>query len=139
MKIFFLIVIVTFLFNGSTVSAAGIQKWVDENGQAHYGERPPANQKTGTIKNNISVVTVDVGATMPSVILYSTSRCGYCKKAKAFMSANKIQYREYDIEKNAVAHSEYKRMGGKGVPLLVMQDRTLHGFSSLSYQSFFGI
>ena len=29
--------------------AAGIQKWVDENGQVHYGDSPPAQTQTESI------------------------------------------------------------------------------------------
>lgn len=137
MKIFSLILVTFFLLHTPLANAAGIQKWVDENGQSHYGERPPSNQKAGEVKSKVSVVKVE--ARESSVVLYSTSRCGYCKKAKAFMNQQNIKYREYDIEKNAVARSEYKRMGGKAVPLLVKQGRTLHGFSKQHYERFFGL
>ena len=38
------------LFLGTCVHAAGIQKWVDENGQVHYGDSPPASAATESIR-----------------------------------------------------------------------------------------
>lgn len=135
MKTFLLILIAVLLLNASLTNAAGIQKWVDEDGRSHYGERPPSNQKADGVKSKVSVVKAV--ASKPSVILYSTTRCGYCKKAKAFMDQNDINYREYFIDKSSVALSEHKELGGRGVPLLVMGGRTLQGFTERMYQQFF--
>ena len=33
----------------ATAAQAGIYKWVDENGQVHYGERPPAGAEYRTV------------------------------------------------------------------------------------------
>jgi glutaredoxin len=137
MKIILLILAMFYFLNTSLVNAAGIQKWIDEQGRSHYGERPPSNQKADGVKNRVSVVKVV--ASKPMVILYSTSRCGYCKKAKAFMDEESIDYREYFIDKNVVANADFKKMGGQGVPLLVKEDRTLRGFNRRSYQQFFGL
>ncbi len=38
------------LFLGTCVHASGIQKWVDDNGQVHYGDSPPAKAATETIR-----------------------------------------------------------------------------------------
>lgn len=42
------ILIPILLFSCSSY-AAGIQKWVDENGMVHYGDSPPAKTKTESI------------------------------------------------------------------------------------------
>ncbi len=34
----------------SSSYAAGIQKWVDDNGQVHYGDSPPAKTKTESVR-----------------------------------------------------------------------------------------
>ena len=39
------------------------------------------------------------------VVMYSTSWCGYCKKAKNYFEANKIAYIEKDIEEWAISDS----------------------------------
>lgn len=117
--------------------AAGIQKWVDEKGRTQYGERPPSSMDASAVKETVSVV--DTQALEPTAKLYSTRRCGYCKKAKAFMKSNNIKYREYDIEEDSVARARYKKLGGKGVPVLELRGRTLFGFSKANYKRFFNI
>jgi hypothetical protein len=44
---------------------------------------------------------------------------------------------EQDFEKDSFANSEFKRLGGRGVPLLVRGEKTLTGFASSSYKRFF--
>ncbi|MBT3204625.1 MAG: DUF4124 domain-containing protein [Gammaproteobacteria bacterium] len=43
--------------------AAGIQKWVDENGNIHYGDTPPAQTKSQTI--NVSRPPSNPGKPLP--------------------------------------------------------------------------
>ncbi len=35
----------------TTAGAAGIQKWVDEDGKVHYGDRPPENVETEAMRS----------------------------------------------------------------------------------------
>lgn len=50
-KLLLLIVMVLSLIS-SQVYASGIQKWIDVNGQVHYGDTPPPQIQTQTIKTN---------------------------------------------------------------------------------------
>jgi len=115
--------------------AANIQKWVDSEGKVHYGERPPQAQESEAVSAKVSTVTPLSSG--PSLVLYSTAWCGYCKKARAFMRQEGIRFREYDIEKTPSAKRRYDKMGGKGVPLLVRGGETLQGFSVQRYRQFF--
>jgi len=123
------------LLSVGTLPAADIQKWTDADGKVHYGERPPSTAAASTVQGNISVV--EGANASASVSLYSTKRCGYCKKARAYMDKNNIRYREYDIEESYVANSRFEQMGGRGVPFLVMKGNTQQGFSQASYERFF--
>ncbi|MDJ0832645.1 MAG: DUF4124 domain-containing protein [Gammaproteobacteria bacterium] len=40
------------IFIACNSQAAGIQKWIDESGQIHYGDRPPAKVTSEEIKVN---------------------------------------------------------------------------------------
>lgn len=62
------------------------------------------------------------------VILYATSWCGYCKKARELLSENNIEYFEYDVEKSAEGKEQFKRLGGKGVPVLLINGEVLKGY-----------
>ncbi|RBP49146.1 glutaredoxin family protein [Arenicella xantha] len=123
---------------GSSISslsyAAEIKKWVDENGKTHYGEQAPAAVAVDRVDVTVNVVEA---AAVDSVVLYSTSWCGYCKQARRYLAANGIAYREYDIERNLVAKRQHQLAGGRGVPLLVRGDQTISGFSQSNYDRFF--
>ncbi|OOZ37040.1 glutaredoxin family protein [Solemya velesiana gill symbiont] len=66
--------------------------------------------------------------TSPRVTLYSTRQCGYCRQAKAFLQKKKVPFAEYDVERNRRAFNEFHRAGGRGVPLIVIGNRSFNGF-----------
>lgn len=63
------------------------------------------------------------------VVLYATEWCGYCQKTREFFKQNNISYVEYDIEKSERRRREHKRLGGKGVPLVKINDKVIHGYN----------
>lgn len=65
----------------------------------------------------------------PRVTLFATSWCGYCAKAREFFQSNDIAYLDLDIEKNADAEAEHEAIGGRGVPVIVVDGHVLHGWS----------
>ncbi len=64
-----------------------------------------------------------------SVTLYATEWCGYCQKTRELLKQNNIRYVEYDIEKSTIGRREHKRLGGKGVPLLRINGKVIHGYN----------
>jgi len=62
------------------------------------------------------------------VVLYATAWCGYCKKTRALLEQNNIAYYEYDIESSSEGNQQYRSLGGKGVPVLVVKGEVVHGF-----------
>ncbi len=52
--------------------------------------------------------------------MYSTPTCGYCEKAKVFFNKNKIKFTEKDISADERAQSQFARLGGRGVPLILV-------------------
>ncbi len=67
----------------------------------------------------------------PRVILYSTSWCPYCKKARRLLSSQGVEFVEKDFEMDAAANREYlvKENGYKGIPLIQIGDQLLRGFN----------
>ena len=65
----------------------------------------------------------------PPVVMYATSWCPYCAKARAYFARKGIAYVEYDIEKSAAVNAEFKRLGGRGVPLILVGKEKMSGFS----------
>lgn len=76
-----------------------------------------------------SIVITDEVKDQPSVLIYSTSWCGYCKKAKAFFEANDIAYTELDIEKDQTAKDAFEEAGYRGVPTILVDDEVIVGFN----------
>lgn len=136
-------------------AAAQIHYWVDENGIQHYSCDPPPDENA--VKSYQVFDTIDEApdrisspakssdpnnATQngyPDVFLYTTSWCGYCKQAKAWLDAHHVPYTNYDIEKFALAREEYKRLGGKGVPLIRVGDNLMRGWSEATMKRYLGM
>jgi glutaredoxin len=85
--------------------------------------------------NKVEVIPM---AGQPAVILYATEWCGYCKKTRAFFAENGIRYVEHDIEKSSEARDEHRRLGGNGVPLIVVGDEVIKGYSVQSLRQSLG-
>ncbi|WP_150429863.1 glutaredoxin domain-containing protein [Dechloromonas sp. CZR5] len=68
-------------------------------------------------------------ASQPEVSLYATEWCGYCKLTREFFAANGIRYTEYDIEKSSEALKQHRKLGGNGVPLIVIGDDVINGWN----------
>ncbi|MFZ2494160.1 MAG: glutaredoxin domain-containing protein [Candidatus Saccharimonadales bacterium] len=67
----------------------------------------------------------------PSIILYSTTWCGYCKMAKKYLDDKGATFVEKDVEADADAMKEVlKRLDGefRGVPVIAIGDKTILGF-----------
>ena len=69
------------------------------------------------------------------VVMYSTSWCPYCRKARRFFRQANIPYTEYDVEKSARAYEEYQRISGRGVPVIVIGDQVIQGFNKPAIKS----
>ena len=82
--------------------------------------------RAGTVPvDNIHLETIQ----NTRVVLLSTDWCGYCKLAKTFLDRNRIQYVELNIEKTQEGMRLYKQMNGNGVPIVLVGDTTIRGFS----------
>ena len=64
-----------------------------------------------------------------TVVLYATSWCGYCAKARDLLNKNDIDYLEYDIEASSRGRDEYDQLGGNGVPLLLIGGEMVEGYN----------
>ncbi|MDR3401374.1 MAG: glutaredoxin family protein [Chthoniobacter sp.] len=62
------------------------------------------------------------------VVMYTTSHCPYCKQAKAYLTRRGVPFREVDIEASGVGKLEYQRLGGNGVPLIMVGGTKVEGF-----------
>ncbi len=121
---------------------AEIYKWTDENGNTHFSDRASIQHESSTVDiqvNTYDSVSYDssIFDTGKKVVMYSTSWCGYCKKAKQYFKKNNITFTEYNIEKNAKAKREYKKMGATGVPVILVGKKRMNGFSQKGFEAIY--
>lgn len=65
-----------------------------------------------------------------SVILYSTSTCSYCNKAKDYLRQNNISFTEYNVGQDLRKADEMvKKSGQMGVPVLDIHGKIIVGFN----------
>lgn len=136
-------------------AGAQVYKWTDSTGKVHYGDRPPQDAKTEQVKvdavashvgppqaDNWAAIIRSPAASRPpdakTLTMYSTTWCGFCKRARAYLNAKGIAYREIDIESSPANRDQFKQYGGKGVPMFILGDRRLRGFNEESLAEFLG-
>jgi glutaredoxin len=137
----------------SAQASAEIYKWVDEHGRTHFSDKAPASAQVEevTIKINTysspsyspDIFTSDDNEkpgkrSSSKVTMYSTTWCGVCKKAKAYFRQNRISYTEYDVENSARGKQDFQKMNGKGVPIILVGNKRLNGFSQASFEQLYG-
>jgi glutaredoxin len=131
----------------ATPVAAQVYKWTDPSGKVHYGDRPPDDAKKQElriqsydgpveVRDWSSVLGTKPGAAAAGqVTMYSTSWCGHCKNARNYFAANRVAYREIDVEKSAEAARDFKALGGRGVPLILVGGKAMRGFDAESFEA----
>lgn len=138
---------------------AEIYKWVDAEGAIHYTDKPPANEQptleiTGRISSYDSPEILPAGSMENSVtgkpeaglhkpaknkrvVMYSAPWCGVCKKAKKYFAENNISHTEYDIDSNTKAKADFEKIGGRGVPVILVGRSRMNGFSPNGFEQLY--
>lgn len=125
--------------------SAEIYRWTDAEGRVHFSDEPhntmPSEQVSVRVNSYESVTYESLGSYTPPndrrVIMYSTSWCTYCKKARNYFEKNRVRYVEYDIEESSRAKEEFDQLGGKGVPLIVVGRTKMSGFSEAGFREIY--
>jgi len=136
-----LLMAVLLALTASAVQSQTIYRWVDDKGRVQYSEKPPAGASSRAVEQRVTSVGSQgksekpqemkprTMAQKPSVTMYMTDWCPYCRQASAYFRRNGVPFAELDIEKNAAANAEYRRLGGRGVPLILVGEQRMSGFS----------
>jgi len=74
-----------------------------------------------------------------AVVMYSTSWCPYCARARAFFKHYRIEFTEIDIEKDTTGRADYRRLGGRGVPFIIVGEQAIRGFDERRLSAALGI
>lgn len=110
-------------------------------------DKPPKTGAADEVKVIVNVIsspkssakTTDQRKSAPNkkVIMYGAEWCGVCKRAKRYFNANNIPFIEYDIDKSKKGRRDYKKLGGGGVPIILVGKHRMQGFSISSFQRYY--
>lgn len=122
-----------------TLADAQVYRWVDEDGNIHFSDRKPVEENSEEVELHSisSYEAVEIkpaprsaaDSHRPRVVMYATDWCPYCAKAREYFADNGIRFTEYDIDKDPAARRRYDAMGATGVPVILVGDRRINGFS----------
>lgn len=76
-----------------------------------------------------TVASATTGDTSVQVILYTTSTCTYCKRARSFLEQQKVPFTEYQLDHDRAAQQDFMSKGGRGVPLIFVGEDRMDGWS----------
>jgi len=121
-------------------AVADVYKWTDTQGRVHYSDSAPPDTKAQQVRLKINSIQGPAVVSMlgsgsaakakDKVRIYTAVWCGYCKKAKAHLAAKRVPYDEVDVEASEGARSEFTRIGGRGVPVILVGSQRMDGFSA---------
>jgi glutaredoxin len=137
---------------------AQVHKWTDRNGRTHYGDKPPEDAKSTELEIRIpsydgppvvrdwsEVLRARPAKERPAaaepprgVVMYSTEWCGVCRRARNYFEVHRVAYQKIDIEKSEAGRAEHRRLGGRGVPLIVANGKVIRGFNEKALDSALG-
>lgn len=65
--------------------------------------------------------------------MYSAVWCGVCKKARRYFIDNGIAFSEFDVETSQQGREDFERLGGRGVPIILVDDARMNGFNATRF------
>ena len=117
-------------------SYAEIYRWVDDQGRSHFTDVQPEGIKAEAVDLKINTYTaVEVTPLIErlgkegTVVIYSAAWCGVCKQAEKYFRDNHIVYVSYDVEKSPRGRIDFKALGAKSVPVIIIGKKRINGFT----------
>jgi glutaredoxin len=158
LKICLSVLFIIFLVQG--IAIADFYKWEDENGNIQITDYPPptklvknmqvhkyesdssedfvsAKESKKDAPKRISSKDSNIKSTPNhDIVLYTTSWCPSCKKARNFFISRNIFFTEYDVEKDKDAAQMFKQLNSRGgVPFAIINGQSILGYSESAYES----
>ena len=75
---------------------------------------------------------------LQKVVIYTTPTCPHCRRALQHMQARNIAYVQKDVQHDQANRAEFKRLGGRGVPHILMGSTVMVGFSPQNFDHKYG-
>lgn len=132
----------------STVHAE-VYRWTDEHGRTHFGDKPPRDADIEQVEIRINTYEspqivyqpderpAPKAAGRKAVVMYSATWCGVCKRAAAYFRDKGVPFTEYDVEHSAKGRADFKRLGGRAVPIILVGKARMNGFSAANFEQLY--
>ena len=142
---------IALLLAGLLASACGqaeIYRWVDGDGKLQFGDRPPNTRSAETVEltpgNRYRHREIELpklndspAASGRRVVMYSAKWCGVCKQARRYFRDHRVPFQEHDVENSGQGRRDFRRLGGRGVPLILVGDQRMSGFSAGRFEQLY--
>lgn len=131
-----LVLLAGMLLAVAPVQAQKMYKWVDEQGNITYQDRPPPEgaDLLGEYGEKPKAVAADPNqnaAAANPVVLYSVPECDACDLVRNLLTRYNVPYAEKNAEKDREVQTELKEKAGQlAVPVLTVGERAIPGYSS---------
>jgi glutaredoxin-like YruB-family protein len=78
--------------------------------------------------------------TQPTVVVFTTPTCSWCRVVKQHLKKHNIRFKEIDVSKDErAARDMVRRTGQQGVPVTLIQNRPIVGFNKQQINHLLGI
>ncbi len=74
----------------------------------------------------------------PDVVMFSSDYCPPCLHAKQYLRENNIPARIFDIDESPAARTYFEKLGGRGLPLIFVDNRRLDGYTPERFERLYG-
>src|SRR4030043_620447 len=155
MKYLTILFLVIFLSWASPVVSGEIYKWKDKDGNVFFSDTPPppgvnaevkefkedATERPKTKQNSPKPQSESVKEKRAygniHVIMYVTSWCPYCVKARNYLISLDVHLIEYNIERDKSKREEMlsKSGGSTGVPLIDVEGIIIRGYNPDAFKA----
>jgi len=77
---------------------------------------------------SLAVLSGEAVAQDKKVDVFVTSWCPYCTKLEKFLKKKHIEYKRYDVERDAKGKRIFDEIGGEGIPVTRVGSAVVHGY-----------
>jgi glutaredoxin-like YruB-family protein len=85
-------------------------------------------------------MTTNRKPTQPTVVVFTTPTCSWCRVVKQHLKKHNIRFKEIDVSKDErAARDMVRRTGQQGVPVTLIQNRPIVGFNKQQINRLLGI
>lgn len=119
----------------ATQDAAGVEPKASK--AARQAQTPqPAAEKASLQASPVKASAAK--AHQDKVVIYTTPTCPHCIRALKHMNDRQIAYVQKDVQHDPANRAEFKQIGGRGVPHILMGSTVMVGFSPQNFDQKYG-